>query len=272
MCNRIQMEGPVYNTRDLGGIRTADGSMIKSRCLLRSGMLGRCTNGDIRTLTVKYNLRTVIDLRTEAEKQEMPDPDIEGVRFIHNPVLSNAMLGITREGQSKAGSMTEMIMDFMKTAGENPEEKLGLIYPLMVSDEFCLKQIRNFFNILLEQVEGAVLWHCTAGKDRVGTTTALLLTALGAEREAIISDYLMTNTCLQPETEAMVTAVSRKIQDEKVLQAVRILNSASRSYIEAVFSEMEKQCASAERFLEEKLGLTEEKVKLLRRKYLEKYL
>lgn len=270
MSIRIQMEGPVYNTRDLGGIPAGNGYVIRSRCLLRSGALGKCSEGDVRKLTKDYGLRTVVDLRTEAEKAEVPDPGIEGVKFYHNPIMSNAMLGITREGQSQVSSLMDMIMGFMKEAGENPGEKLGLIYPVMVTEDFCVRQLSAFFDILLEQEDGSILWHCTAGKDRVGTTTALLLTALGVEREEIIRDYLLTNTCLRPETEAMVAAVARKIQDENILQAVRILNGADRSYIEAMFAETEKQCGSTEAFLEKRLGLTKEKTAALREKFLEK--
>lgn len=268
MRTRIQMEGPVYNTRDLGGTPAGNRYEIRSGRLLRSGALGKCSERDIRTLTEEYGLRTVVDLRTDAEKTEAPDPQIEGVQFYHNPIMSNAMLGITREGQSQAGSLMDMIMGFMKEAGENPGERLGLIYPVMVSDDFCVKQLAAFFDILLEQEEGAVLWHCTAGKDRVGTTAALLLTALGVEREVIIQDYLLTNTCLQPETDAMVAAVAQKIQDEKVLEGVRILNGADRSYIEAMFAETQRQCGTTDAFLEKRLGLTEEKITALREKYL----
>lgn len=269
MCTKIQMQGPVYNTRDLGGIPTREGHVIRKCRLIRSGALGKCTDEDIHILTTQYHLHTVIDLRTAAEKEEAPDPAIQGVHLYHTPILSNTMLGITREGQSQMGSLTDMITTFMQKAGEDPGKKMGQIYPIMVTDSYCLKQLTAFFHILLEQEDGAVLWHCTAGKDRVGTTTALLLTALGVERERIIQDYLLTNQYLKPETESMIAAITVRMQDPKVAEIVSILNGADQSYIEAVFAETEKQCGSTEKFLEEKLGLTSEKIDLLRRKYLQ---
>lgn len=268
MCTQIQMEGPVYNTRDLGGIPTREGHVIRKCRLIRSGTLSKCTANDMELLTKQHHLHTVIDLRTDAERAESPDPAIDGVRFFHNPILSNTMLGITREGQSRMNSLTDMIMEFMKDVGDDPGKKMGRIYPIMVTDEFCLKQLSHFFHILLEQEDGAILWHCTAGKDRVGTTTALLLTALGVDREMIMQDYLLTNTCLLPETEAMIRTITSKTQDPRIAETVRILNGADRSYLEAVFTETEKQCGSTEKFLEEKLGLTSEKIDLLHRKYL----
>lgn len=38
-----------------------------------------------------------------------------------------------------------------------------------------------------------ILYHCTAGKDRTGFASLLLLSALGIERSAIIADYLESN-------------------------------------------------------------------------------
>ena len=34
-----------------------------------------------------------------------------------------------------------------------------------------------------------MLVHCTAGKDRTGVAIALLLDAVGAERDAVVADY-----------------------------------------------------------------------------------
>lgn len=269
MCSRIEMEGPVYNTRDLGGYTVKDGRTIRHCRLLRSGALGKCTESDIRQLTEAYGLKTVVDLRTNGEKTELPDPEIKGVEFIHNPLLSDAMLGITREGQEQADSLSAMILELLKEAENHPKENMEKIYLALVSDDFSVTGLKHFFDILLAQKEGAVLWHCSAGKDRVGTATALLLTALGVEREVIIRDYLLTNGYLEPETEAMVAKVAAKVQNERILNGIRILNGAERSYIESMFAETERQCGSTEAYLRERLGFTDEKTDMLREMYLE---
>ena len=139
MCSRIEMEGPVYNTRDLGGYTVKDGRTIRHYRLLRSGALGKCTESDIRQLTEEYGLKTVVDLRTNGEKTELPDPEIEGVEFIHNPLLSDAMLGITREGQEQADSLSAMILELLKEAEKPSKGKHGKNYTrLLVSDDFSV--------------------------------------------------------------------------------------------------------------------------------------
>ena len=44
---------------------------------------------------------------------------------------------------------------------------------------------------------GALLFHCTAGKDRTGMAAYLILSALGVEQKIIMEDYLLTNTVTQ---------------------------------------------------------------------------
>ena len=50
-------------------------------------------------------------------------------------------------------------------------------------------QFAGFFRLVLETEKGAVLYHCTQGKDRTGIASALLMAALGASREAIVADF-----------------------------------------------------------------------------------
>ena len=78
------------NTRDVGGLPTDDGRYVKHARLLRSGALDHATARDLEVLLDDYQVRTVIDLRTEEERKEHPDPQdgLVGVRFADAPVLS----------------------------------------------------------------------------------------------------------------------------------------------------------------------------------------
>jgi protein-tyrosine phosphatase len=49
---------------------------------------------------------------------------------------------------------------------------------------------RDFFAVLAREDSYPVLFHCSAGKDRTGILTALLLEMLGTPREVIYDDYL----------------------------------------------------------------------------------
>jgi len=59
----------------------------------------------------------------------------------------------------------------------------------------------EFFAHLLESGSPTV-FHCTAGKDRTGFAAALVLHALGATRDEVMEDYLLTNQRLKPPASA----------------------------------------------------------------------
>ncbi|MCQ4670170.1 tyrosine-protein phosphatase [Lactonifactor longoviformis] len=267
METRIELEN-LYNTRDLGGYRTLEGKKIRPKRLLRSGTLERATDRDIRTLTDEYQMKTVVDFRTRAEMDQKPDPPIEGVTFIHNPILTEAQMGITREEENNAKSFMNMLMEYTRKIQDNPMAFGEDIYPQLVTNEESVYHYRRFFEILLEQEEGAVLWHCTAGKDRVGTGTALLLSALNVDRETILQDYMLTNTYIEPETQRMQEMVSRFTTDPVVFRTLRVLNGVERGYLESVFQTIDRVYGSLKEFLENQMGLNRERRMELCHRYL----
>ena len=93
--------------------------------------------------------------------------------------------------QKSEEDMMKLLVQQMSTSEKAAEEYMAGLYRNLVMDPFSRQQYRKFFGILLDQKEGAVLWHCSAGKDRVGVGTALLLSALGIPRETILADYMI---------------------------------------------------------------------------------
>ena len=126
----IELEG-LPNTRDIGGIRAADGRYVKHARLLRSGALAGATERDLEVLLDDFDVRTVIDLRTEEERREKPDPEdgLEGVRFDDAPVLNTSTLGVTREGGIKGA------LKMLRAVQDDPAQIMMDIYERMVLDE-----------------------------------------------------------------------------------------------------------------------------------------
>lgn len=263
---KINLQG-AQNTRDLGGTPTADQRVIKEHMLIRSGALAGITKADQDRLIKEYHLKTVIDFRTETERQEKPDPVMEGVEYISNPILGEQLVGITREKEGKGEQIDQMIGQIMKS-GAGGDQYMANLYAHMVLQKEVRENYAKFFDLLLEHREGAVLWHCTAGKDRVGVGTALLLSALGVEREQIFSDYLMTNCFLKEEVDQIVERVAGMFSQEGAGKAVRQMLSVKRSYLEAVFAQIDQNFGGIDRYLREETGLTKEKRAALQEKYL----
>ena len=261
---RIQLQS-LPNTRDLGALVTEDGRHILPRRLLRSGSLYHISLTDQDVLTEEYHLTEVIDLRTKKEVLEKPDTLMEGVRYYEIPIVDEETLGISQEGLSRP----ENIIKLMKNMNIVPEEFIENQYRNFVRDQYSVKQYARFMDLILHHEGGAVLWHCSAGKDRVGVGTALLLSALGVPREVIREDFLKTNLYLEEEMQHMVRYLETKtIVDSRVMDKVRILYKVKGEYLDMVFDTIEKDYGSMEYFMKKALYLNPKAIDTLKNKYL----
>ncbi|CDZ25509.1 tyrosine-protein phosphatase [Neorhizobium galegae] len=173
----IALEG-AHNVRDLGGYRTADGGLTRWRSILRGDALHALSAADIDTL-LENGLTTVIDLRNahEIDAEANPFTDHAEVRYHNTPVFS-------------ALAPVEMM------ANASVSFDMGDRYCQAIDN--CQPAIAEVLNNIAEAPEGAVLFHCSAGKDRTGVISALLLANAGVDETTIIEDYALTATISGP--------------------------------------------------------------------------
>lgn len=259
----IELEG-LPNTRDVGGIPAADGRYVKHARLLRSGALDQATDRDLEVLLDDFDVRTVIDLRTEEERKEHPDPEdgLMGVRFVDAPVLSTSMFGVTREG----GMM--QTIKALRALQKNPASIMEEVYERMMLDEQSQQGFARFFDEVLATEEGAVLWHCTIGKDRAGLAAALLLHVLGVSRADIERDYLVTNRYVQSETQSIMDSLSSFGLGGKLDKSIHIINSADPRFLHAAFDAVDREYGGLDAYVRDRLGVSDEKRAALRERYL----
>ncbi len=168
---RIPFEA-VTNFRDLGGYRTGSGRRIRWGRVFRSDALHGMTEGDV-AMYDDLGLTAVYDLRGEVEVAEQPDP----MPSRHLPMLSRPA------GDSFAGA-------FDGATSEDGERLLAGLYSGQI--DHSATTIGELFSALAEPDGLPAVFHCHAGKDRTGLVAALLLEALGVERDAILDDYELT--------------------------------------------------------------------------------
>ena len=263
---KLELVGAI-NARDVGGIETKLGK-IKRNKLLRSGELSRVTQQAVEMLK-SIGLSRVVDLRTDGEKATSPDVQIPGVEYVEVPIIQATTFGITYEksdGQEIA-VMLQKGIERMKARGETCTEHLAIMYRKFVNDEFCRNGYGQFLKTLAKPTPGATLWHCTIGKDRCGTCAALLLHCLGASKEQIFADYLLTNEQTAGHKNMILDKVRDFVSDED-LALIAILRSVTPQYLEDFFREMETKFGSTENFLAA-CGVTQEDIAQLRHNYLE---
>ena len=251
------------NARDLGGLCTVDGKTVRSGALIRSGELSRLTAEDVKKLS-DAGLRTVVDFRTEYERDEKPDVMMPGVRYVSCPILEQ-MTGITRE---QTGNEIPPFFRAAITAGKSAEDRMSGLYLPLVEGEYSLTHYAEFLRHVLHHEDGALLYHCTAGKDRVGVATMLILEALGVERTAILEDYLLTNTYVAPETEETIRTARRYSDDPDLEFAIWAFDSARERYLRNAWDSIDRNFGSTLKFMEQKLSFGMHEVSQLREKYL----
>ncbi|MDO4340686.1 MAG: tyrosine-protein phosphatase [Eubacteriales bacterium] len=248
------------NTRDLGALLAEDGRHILPRKLLRSGAMYHISMADQTALLQEYRLRTVIDLRSSAERKLKPDTVLPGVEYYHIPILDEGASWIPYE------QTLEGILDNLD--GSRDEYMIHK-YANLLKDQYSVKQFARFLDVILRQEEGSVLWHCGMGKDLTGVGTALLLCALGVSREVIREDFLRTNAYLNEEMEYMIRFLeNRTIVDAHRMDNIRVLFKVKAEYLDAVFETIENCYGSIERFLRRELYLTPKTLEDLQDKYL----
>ncbi|MBS6722510.1 MAG: tyrosine-protein phosphatase [Clostridiales bacterium] len=290
MMGKITLQG-VKNARDLGGIRTADGRRIRNKRLLKCGQLYEATEQDLAALRDEYDVKLIVDLRTEGERQCFPDPEIRGVSNIWNPIFKEDIQGasvftpgekeilekhlkslfiLSHRNDSMEDAAAEDVRQMITQEEFDPETYMARMYHKFINNQVIQKQIKQFFSLLVNRRGGAVLWHCGAGKDRSGICSALLLYALGVPKDKIIEDYALS----AESSEDTVEYILEKLfpadvpgNDEYQALARRIFG-AKTCYIEEFFKAIEKDFISVDNYLQKAVELHVDNLVRLKTLYL----
>ena len=126
---------------------------------------------------------------------------------------------------------------------------------------------KAFFEILLNEDNYPLLYHCTAGKDRTGFATFLLLSALGIDRETIIEDYLSTNRYMDEFAQRHLDRLSQN--NEIDTDKIESIFYAKESYLEGALDAIETDYQTVENYLATALNIGEPEIKQLKRILLE---
>jgi protein tyrosine/serine phosphatase len=160
------------NVRDIGGLPLRDGGTTRPGLLLRSASLHHCTPADVEHLVDVFGLRLVLDLRTPREIEQ------DGPTAV-----------------ARAGVET-VALNFLPEQGRTLPETDDDTDPLVRNYRGYLsdrgENVVTAVRLLAAPDAGPSLVHCAAGKDRTGVLVALLLDAVGVERDAVVADYALS--------------------------------------------------------------------------------
>jgi protein-tyrosine phosphatase len=168
----LTFEG-IDNVRDVGGLPVRGGGRTRSGVLLRSAALRSVTPNDLARLVDELGLKLVLDLRspTEIDRDGPTAVARAGVE-----TLALNFIGKSREALPAADETDgqRMVRHYLGYLGDHPENVAEGVRRLAAEDA------------------GPALVHCAAGKDRTGVLVAMVLDAVGVERDAVVTDYVLS--------------------------------------------------------------------------------
>jgi protein-tyrosine phosphatase len=240
------------NFRTLSGIKNKEGKKIKEGVIYRSGNFSNLTESDIAKFNT-MNINTIVDFRNDDEIKKDPDFIPTG-RSIETKRANIGSIDGKEMGQ------------FMKVlmAPKFDETQVDSLM-IMANQGFVasIKDFKPFFDEVSKK-ETIVLFHCTAGKDRTGLASSLLLHILNVSDEEIMKDYLRSNEAVAKTDLSKYKAYG--IPQERMAKLIGV----KAIYLEISWNNIIKKYGSIDTMLTTEFGITEKVKKEIKKKYLVK--
>jgi len=237
----LALEGAV-NFRDVGGYHTADGRAVRWGRVYRAGQLHNLTDSDLAKLT-QMGLKRACDLRLPEETAEAPDRLPETTHYEAIPVQSSE-------------TRAEQIRRLMSARGRMDDFMVSAYTDVIIDNNPDV--YARVFERIADRANLPLVVHCTAGKDRTGVATALLLALLGVPDETIEADYALSNlhyNTFEALGEDAIRSFGRIGLDTQTLLP---LFTANPKTIRAALAHVRGRYGSVERYLIDAGGLSAE--------------
>ena len=251
----VPTEG-IHNLRDYGGWAIPGGGRVTSGLLWRSGQHRDATEADLEVFS-QLGVRTIIDFRGASEREKFPcrrHADFEAEILAHPGETSSSP---PHEGGGGGVTMT----------AQHAYDRMIAVYTRMPVNPAMISMFRRYFEAL-DTREGASLIHCFAGKDRTGVGASLLLHVLGVHRDDTVAEFLRTNDAPTKHIlENQSLPRMREVYDGIEEGAIENLMNVRPEYIAPYFNEVDRDHGSLDTYLEQILGVDEDRKARLRDKF-----
>lgn len=244
--DRLPLTG-ARNLRDLGGYPAGPGRSVRRGMLYRSDRLTDLSDDDLDQLA-GLSIRTVIDLRYDAEVTEHPSRLWVGVERHENIPMAGAL--------AKERSFLDRV--FSGEVEAVTEDDVAQSYLDMLDVHAA-----DFALVVRMLLDGCpALFHCTAGKDRTGLVSMLVLSVLGVDDDTILDDFEQSNRHrAEPRIAELRDSFAARGLD---IEAFRPALSAPRPAMVGAMAWLSREAGGAERYLLEVGGMTGDEVAALR--------
>lgn len=238
------------NFRDLGGYQTHDGQTVKWQKIYRSDSLSNLSAMDLHRFK-QLGITVDCDLRSGYEQQMAPDRINDDIKYVDVHVYPDE------------GDPDEEVQAPHQVPQGN---MLAGIYQHVILNIHSQQMFKRVLaELLVLPDDQALVYHCSAGKDRTGMMSAIILALLGVDDDTIIRDYLLTN-------ELYDFARSRQLPSDNemgTLVAKMNLTKGDGPVMRGFLDTINDGWGSMTAFVKEQLGLTDNEIRTLRQRYLD---
>lgn len=244
----------VCNFRDIGGWQSALPSWSSGKHV-KYGRVFRCASIDNMTpqgqLALKQlGITKVYDFRSQFEVQRGQFENLKDVEFI-----SLEAEAITEDSKQFYYGMAESWQNYQKVYEYLVEEVIPTYKPIFEH---------------LRDSQDPVLYHCTAGKDRTGTMTAMILKLLRVPNEIIAREYELTVEGLKPAHAQLAHFVQPLLAKSGLPEHPSIENLLGSKYevMIAFLLNFDKKYLQVEHYFEQKMGFSQQDLETIRQNLL----
>lgn len=249
-----------HNTRDLGGVITTSGRHVKNNELVRSDSLNQTTANDAMVLRENHHVTNIIDFRSNAEVTVAPDKNLAWFFYQHQAISPQLYY---LDGTHSIKSIVKKVRQ-----GHQTGDQIMLdMYDYIADSQQSVTAYKTLFKTLLTN-DNATLYHCTSGKDRTGVATALILTALGSDKQTIGLNYLESNSYRQIKVNNDLQRARKYTKSQRILDVIQDMESVKQPYLDEYFNELTSRYGGVTQYLHNQLGLTDQDIQQLQSKYL----
>ena len=241
---RVPFAG-VQNFRDLGGYRTRSGGVVRWGVVFRADALHGLVDSDL-ALYRQLGVRTVYDLRRDIEREHLPNPvPSRSLMVVSEPVTGQSVVVATAAERRSAEDGERVLLEMYLGLLDHAAAPLGeLLRGLAAPDDL------------------PAVFHCHAGKDRTGMAAALLLEALGVDREVVLDDYELTARYRRREHQE--TTFQHLLEAGMTPEAAAGVLSAPRWAMQRALADLDQRHGGVEAYLTGPAGMTTADLQTLR--------
>ncbi len=254
--NEIKLR-KVNNFRFLGGIKNSEGKILKDSLIYRSGNLHQLKSGSFLDFE-KLKINKVIDLRTKQEILKEYDHLPKNIVYKNyqafqdkNDEMKDAKKLVLKGKITSDDADKRMLRFYTDYVSENPDVIKQIILEILNSDE-------------------PVLYHCTAGKDRTGMITALILKILKFDDSVIFEEYLLSNDLRKKVIGKRLNLANNFhfIYPKLDIGVVEKTSWIERKYLKAALDEIDEKYGSTDDYIHQVLGISEKQREIYIQKFL----